>query len=138
MAGLASEDIVYGTRALALAMPNDVLVPADRALFANELSRVVSPEGLNGHTAIMRSAIARGIAHSFLSGAPESCRQFWDTWGPRLGGAIGWAEGKLGWAYGQAEDKIGGRLIKKASKAVATRWRRKGAPGGEADPASGP
>jgi len=138
MAGLASEDIVYGTRALALAMPNDVLVPADRALFANELSRVVSPEGLNGHRAIMRSAIARGIAHSFLSGAPESCRQFWDTWGPRLGAAVGWAEGKLGWAYGQAEDKIGGRLIKKASKAVATRWRRKGASGGEADPASGP
>lgn len=105
MQSLVREDIAYGTRALALTMPNDLVVPADRAVMPEEQSRVLHPEGLNGHSAIVRSRVARGLAHAFLRGAPAACRGAWDTWGRQIGRAVGWAEARLGWLYDALEGR---------------------------------
>lgn len=106
--GLAREDIVYGTRALALTMPNDLVVPSDRAIMPEERSHVVGPEGWNGHGAIVRSPAARGLAHAFLRGAPAACAGTWDTWGRGMGRAVGFAEARLGWLYGALESRAVG------------------------------
>ncbi len=108
MRSLAREDIVYGTRALALTMPNDLVVPSDRALMPEEQSHVLGPEGWNGHEAVVRSSAARGLAHSFLRGAPPVCAGAWDAWGRGIGRAIGFAESRLGWLYGALEGQITG------------------------------
>lgn len=93
---LAREDVLFGTRALALAIPNDVIVPADRARWAGHASTVVPPAGLNGHEAIVTSDAARAITRAFLRDGPPACLGPWDSWGPRLGRAIGWTERLLG------------------------------------------
>jgi hypothetical protein len=108
MRGLAREDIVYGTRALALTMPNDLVVPSDRALMPEEQSHVLGPEGWNGHGAIVASPAARGLAHAFLRGAPRVCGSPWDNWGRAIGRAIGFAEARLGWLYGTLEGRVTG------------------------------
>lgn len=108
MRGLAREDIVYGTRALALTMPNDLVVPSDRAIMPEEQSHVLGPEGWNGHGAIVRSPAARGLAHAFLRGAPRVCGSPWDNWGRAIGRAIGFAEARLGWLSGTLEGRVTG------------------------------
>ncbi len=110
MQGLAREDIVYGTRALALTMPNDLVVPSDRAVMPEEQSHVLGPEGWNGHGAIVRSPAARGLAHAFLRGAPSVCGSPWNTWGRGIGRAISFAEGRLGWLYGALEGRAVGAV----------------------------
>ena len=98
MRSLATERHLFGTRMLALAIPNDVIVPADRALLDGATSRTVPPAGVNGHSAIVSSAAARGIAYSFLRDAPETCRTGWDDVGPLVGylaGIVERAAGKL-------------------------------------------
>lgn len=107
---LATEDIAFGTRALALAIPHDLVVPADRALFPGETSRVVPPEGYWGHGAIVRSRLAQGLAHAFLRDAAASCLGGWDRWGPLAGQAVGLGERLLGKAYGEAEEAVGKRI----------------------------
>lgn len=47
MRWLASEDVMYGTRALAIGAPDDLVVTANRAVMPHELNRVVPPEGLD-------------------------------------------------------------------------------------------
>ncbi|MGH2754943.1 MAG: peptidoglycan DD-metalloendopeptidase family protein [Actinomycetota bacterium] len=94
MRKLARERFLFGVRMLALAIPNDVIVPADRALLGGA-SRVVPPKGINGHRAIVSSWDARGIAYRFLRDAPETCRTGWDDWGPRLGALVGLLETSL-------------------------------------------
>jgi hypothetical protein len=123
MAELASEDIVYGTRALSLTMPNDVVVPSDRAGFPEESNRVVGPEGWNGHAGIVRSRLARGLAHAFLRGAPASCIGGWDVWGPRLGAAVGWLESGAAEAVGAAESGALGRALGAGKGRVDAGWR---------------
>ncbi|MDQ3766965.1 MAG: hypothetical protein M3346_06430, partial [Actinomycetota bacterium] len=120
MRRLAREDIVYGTRALALTMPNDLVVPSDRAVMPEEQSHVLGPEGWNGHGAVVRSSAARGLAHSFLRGTPAACGGAWDNWGRRIGRAIGFAESRLGWLYGALE----GRALGPAGRLAATLRRR--------------
>lgn len=100
---LAREDVAFGTRVLALAMPHDVVVPADRAVYAGKQNRILSPAGLNGHDSVVASAESRSLAYAFLRGAPESCRGGWDEWGPVLGRAIGWAQSAIADVYGQLE-----------------------------------
>jgi hypothetical protein len=92
LADLGDQDLLYGTRALALAIPNDVVVPADRARLDEETSRIVPPEGLNGHEAILTSEAARGMAYAFLRDAPDPCTSRWDNLGGAVGGAVGWYE----------------------------------------------
>ena len=92
LSDLAREGAAYGTRTLALGIANDVVVTADRARWSRAQSRTVSPEGLMGHSAIVRSNQAQGLAYAFLRDAPPSCETSWDTWGPRLGRATGWLE----------------------------------------------
>ena len=96
MRTLAGETILFGTRALTLAIPNDPVVPADRALLDGSVTKVVGPEGVFGHDAIVASSEALATAYQFLRGGPAPCRTGWDRWGPRFGRAVGWLEGRLG------------------------------------------
>lgn len=92
LAELGEESILYGTRALTLSIPNDLIVTADRATWPEARSVVVPPEGLQGHSAIVSSDTAQGVAHAFLRDAPMPCRGAWDLWGPRVGRGIGFVE----------------------------------------------
>lgn len=93
---LAREDVVFGTRVLALAIPNDALVPADRALWPGEPGAIVAPAGWSGHEAIVSSSEALGIAHAFLRDAPAPCAGPWDGLGRGLGRAMSWLLSKAG------------------------------------------
>jgi hypothetical protein len=129
--GLARSDVVFGTQALALAIPNDFLVPADRARWEDARNRVVAPTGgHDGHSGILRSAMARAIAHSFLRDGAPSCPGEWDALGPSIGAAISGMEAAIpdsleigrAWATGRV-DRAGasvGRLIRSG---VARLWR---------------
>lgn len=119
---LASEDVAYGTRVLALAMPHDVIVPADRALYPGKLGRVLSPEGLNGHDSVVASRRGRSIAYSFLRDAPVSCRGNWDEWGATIGGAIGWAQGMIADLYSTLETAGVLRAVRAARWAGGKAW----------------
>lgn len=92
---LADEDLLFGTRALALTIPNDVIVPAGRAGLPEETTRAVPPAGLNAHAAIVSSSRARGFAHAFLRDAADPCRSGWDEWGPRAGWILERAERRI-------------------------------------------
>jgi hypothetical protein len=89
LAALAREDIAFGARGLALAMPHDVLVTADRASMPHESHRILAPEGVWGHTSILRSEAARATIYSFLRDGPASCASAWDVAGPWVGRALG-------------------------------------------------
>ena len=89
---LDAEAVLYGTRVLSLAIPHDVVVPADRARWDPYASSVVPPAGLNGHDAVVTSEPAAAIATRFLRDAAPTCRSAWDLWGPRLGRTIGAVE----------------------------------------------
>jgi pimeloyl-ACP methyl ester carboxylesterase len=103
MKTLAREDVAYGTRVLTLGIPNDVVVPTGRTDISGEGHRVVSPKGLNGHSAIVASPVARGLAYDFLRGAAPACPGTWDRWGPKAGRVVSWFESRLGRGYGLAE-----------------------------------
>ncbi|MDP9066909.1 MAG: peptidoglycan DD-metalloendopeptidase family protein [Actinomycetota bacterium] len=109
---LARESVVYGTRALALAIPNDLIVTADRAHWEEAENRVVAPEGLQGHSAIVSSDTAQALAFAFLRDAPASCEGGWDLWGPRLGRAIGMAEQQSYRGLAALEQLTLGRVLK--------------------------
>jgi hypothetical protein len=94
--GLARQDVSYGTQVLTLASPFDLLVPSDRAGMPGELNRVVPPNGLFAHSAIVRSETARRIEYSFLRGGPVACAGPWDGHGRQIGRGIDWAEQHLG------------------------------------------
>jgi hypothetical protein len=106
---LASEDVLYGTRALALAMPHDAVVPASAARLKEETNRVVGPKGINAHEAIVQSPSSRALVHAFLRDAVPSCEGVWDRMGPLTGGAISFLEEGAGRAYGALEDVALGR-----------------------------
>ncbi len=102
---LGHEDALFGTRVLALAMPHDAVVPADRARWEGEQNRVVRPEGLNGHTAIVGSEATRGIVHAFLRDV-DTCPGRWDSWGGVSGRILGWGESLLPDLYAKAEQRL--------------------------------
>jgi hypothetical protein len=102
------QDVLFGTRVLALGITNDFVVPADRTAVPQDQHRILGPEGLMGHSAIVTSAQARGIAYDFLRGAAPSCPDSWDTWGRHVGRAIGFTEARLGDAY-RIGEFLGGR-----------------------------
>jgi hypothetical protein len=110
---LATEDVTYGTRVLALSTPNDWLVPPDRARYEGKANRVVGPVGLSGHKGIVSSEAAWEIAYMWLRGAGITCEGGWDEWGPRVGTVVEWAEGGLDWVVRGAERSVPG---------TAARW----------------
>jgi hypothetical protein len=129
--GLGREDVSFGTRALALAIPNDLLVPADRARWEGKRNRVVAPTGGHGgHSGIVRSAMARSVAHSFLRDGAPSCAGEWDAVGPSIGAAISALEAAIpdtldaagAWATGRVDRAAApvGRLVRNG---VARLWR---------------
>lgn len=89
---LDEEAALYGTRVLSLAIPHDLVVPADRALWGGYETHVVPPDGLNGHDAVVTSRTAAAIATRFLRDGATTCRTGWDLWGPRIGRAVGLIE----------------------------------------------
>jgi hypothetical protein len=130
--GLAHEDVAFGTRALALAIPNDLLVPADRARWEGERNRVVAPTGgPGGHSGIVRSAMARAIAHSFLRDGAPSCTGEWDAVGPSIGAAISALETAIpdtleaagGWVTGRV-DQVARPVGRVLRNGVARLWGR--------------
>lgn len=100
---LAREDVLFGTRVLSLAMPHDVVVPVQHALYPGKDGRVLSPSGLNGHEAVVAANEARSLSYAFLRDAPASCRGNWDEWGPVVGRGIGFAHGLVDDVYGRLE-----------------------------------
>lgn len=112
LADLARETVFYGTRVLALGIGNDVVVTADRARWDRESSRIVAPSGSMGHSAIVRSDEAQGLAYAFLRDASPSCETPWDLWGPRLGRATGLAEENSYRLVVAAEEAALGRFLR--------------------------
>ncbi|MDQ3646106.1 MAG: peptidoglycan DD-metalloendopeptidase family protein [Actinomycetota bacterium] len=125
MTSMASEDVLFGTRVLALATPNDVVVPADRALYPGHQSRVVAPSGINGHAAIVSSGHARALAHSFLGDGAPACTTSWDGVGPGIGRAVGWLERQITPAWAAAEAAAIDRLtgVPRAGTKAQSAWR---------------
>jgi Peptidase family M23/Palmitoyl protein thioesterase len=122
VSGLAREDVTFGTRVLSLAMPHDVVVPADRALYPGKDGRVLSPSGINGHDSVVSTDESRSLAYAFLRGAPDSCRGNWDEWGPVLGRGIGWAQSAIADLYAELETLGLARAFKVAKWAASRGW----------------
>jgi hypothetical protein len=101
---LAATDVMWGTQVLTLGIPNDVVVPADRALWPEKLGRVVPPRAAWGHGSIVSSPAARGLAYDFLRGNSNPCATAWDSWGPQVGRAVGAVETTWPRAYGLVEE----------------------------------
>jgi hypothetical protein len=108
MRSLADEDVSFGTRVLALAVPNDPVVPADHALMPGKQGRVIpwTGAGLGGHSAIVTSPAAHGIAYSFLSDGAPTCTTRWDEVGPVIGGVWSALEGSMAPAYAALEGVV--------------------------------
>lgn len=129
MTSLAREDTAYGTRVLTLAIPNDPVVPADRALIPGKQGRIVpwTPKGmgpaspltspyrfgprllaanLGGHSAIVTSPVAHGIAYSFLSDRALTCTTRWDAVGPRIGSVWSALQSSAASIYGALEQTV--------------------------------
>ncbi|HJR45373.1 MAG TPA: peptidoglycan DD-metalloendopeptidase family protein [Actinomycetota bacterium] len=109
---MSRESVIYGTRALALATPNDPVVTADRALWRDARSTVVPPAGIYGHSAIVSSDLAQGVAHAFLRDAAPACRGAWDLWGPRVGRALAFAESQAVRGLAALESLGVGRILR--------------------------
>ncbi|HEV2755858.1 MAG TPA: peptidoglycan DD-metalloendopeptidase family protein [Actinomycetota bacterium] len=85
---LAAEDVAYGTRVLALSVPDDLAVPAHRARLANEASLLLPPAGGFAHSRIVESPGAAAVAYDFLRDGAPSCPGGWDGWSGLLGRLI--------------------------------------------------
>ena len=72
MGSLASQDVAFGTRVLALGSSTDVFVPAERASLPGKPSLRVGVGGF-AHKNIVTSEGALGTARAFLAGAPYEC-----------------------------------------------------------------
>ena len=122
LGGLAREDVSLGTRVLALGAADDAAVPADRALIENEISRVMGPTGLNGHSGIVTAPQSLDTAYAFLRDARPPCPTGWDVWGPRVGSAAGWLEERIPSLYARIERAV----IRRALFGVGELVERKG------------
>lgn len=101
MRDLAAEDVAFGTRVLTLAIPNDPVVPADRAAIDGEYGRIVPWEGnpLGGHKRIVTSDAARSVAYAFLADGAPQCRTGWDSSGELVGRGYSFVQSRLGETY---------------------------------------
>lgn len=108
MSSLAREDVTFGTKVLALAVPNDPVVPADHALMPGEQGRVIpwTGFGLGGHSAIVTSPSAHALAYAFLSDGAPSCTTRWDEVGPVIGGVWSTLERSMAPAYAAVEGVV--------------------------------
>lgn len=103
IAALRREDVTFGTRVLALAMPHDGIVPASSASIEGEQFRILRPDGLNGHDAVVSSEQSRALAYAFVRDAAPSCRGAWDKWGPVVGRTVGAIQKGLDDVWGEIE-----------------------------------
>lgn len=98
---LATDDVVYGTRVLALQGKFDAVVPADHALFPGKPNRGIDGGFLSTaakiknlpsrHSGIVGDSEAIAVTHSFLRGARLPCLEERDhdiwRWGNRISNA---------------------------------------------------
>jgi pimeloyl-ACP methyl ester carboxylesterase len=71
---LAAQDVLFGTRVMSLTMARDPLVPAHRALYDGGRGAVVQGGSwLHGHSELLGSEVALGLAHHFLRDAGPTC-----------------------------------------------------------------
>ncbi|MEA2451406.1 MAG: hypothetical protein QOG04_116 [Actinomycetota bacterium] len=103
---LDRESATFGTRVLSLGIANDVVVPADHAVWDGYDATVVGPSGLNGHDRVVTAADAIATARNFLRDEPAACRTGWDLWGPRAGRVVSFAEHAVPWLYRIAENAL--------------------------------
>ncbi|MDQ3964473.1 MAG: peptidoglycan DD-metalloendopeptidase family protein [Actinomycetota bacterium] len=98
LTALAREDVVFGTRVLALGIPNDPVVPAQAARMDGASNVTVPWAGLpwGGHEAIVSSPVALAAAHRFLRDGAPICSSRWDGIGTAAGGALSFLESRLG------------------------------------------
>lgn len=120
---LQSRDVLWGTQVLALGMPNDIVVPADRAIWKEKESRTLGPEGVWGHGAIVASGAARGLAFDFLQDEGPSCPGSWDLVGPWVGKLIGLGETVSPLAYKVAEEVGPAKIGRAGMRAGRWMWR---------------
>ena len=108
MSRLAREDVAYGTRVLTLAIPNDPVVPADRAFIDGEFGRMVPWEGhpLEGHRAIVSSDAARSVVYPFLADGAPQCETGWESTGRLIGSGVGLAQTGLAELYRAGEKRV--------------------------------
>jgi hypothetical protein len=89
---LAAEDAAYGTRVLALSVPDDLAVPAHRARLAHERSLMLPPAGGFAHSGIVESPHAAAVAYDFLRDSAPTCPGAWDGWSGLVGRLVEAAE----------------------------------------------
>ena len=93
---LSAEDVLFGTRVLALGIPNDPVVPANAARMPGASNVTVPWSGAPwaGHERILTSEAALAVAHHFLRDAAPICPSRWDGIGTGIGRALGFLEGR--------------------------------------------
>ncbi|MGH2821112.1 MAG: peptidoglycan DD-metalloendopeptidase family protein, partial [Actinomycetota bacterium] len=115
VASLAEEDLVYGTRALSIAAPLDLIVPAHMSSLRNERTHVVPPSGLWAHTSVLHGGESPALAYSFLRDAPDACKGLSDRLGPVAGRVVAEGHGRLAEALSRLEDRGLGRVARVAA-----------------------
>jgi hypothetical protein len=94
-------------------------VPANRAMWVGETNRALAPEGISGHSEILRSRTALGLARAWLRDAPLECPGGGEGFAPAVGIAVDSAHWILPELYAEAEQW----LLKRAVNGLARKWR---------------
>ena len=136
LTNLATDDVAYGTRVLALQDRYDLVVPAGHARWAGEANRGVDghPDkllgGLNRHGGILESPEPLAMAHSFLRGARLPCLEEGDQKAWDSGRRIATATDLLPHVWRLGEDvalsialKGKGTTVKAVVRQGSTLWR---------------
>jgi hypothetical protein len=108
MTRLAREDVLFGTRVLSLGIEEDLVVPADHALFAGKTGRVVTHDGwpLSAHRAVPTAPGALRLAHAFLRDAGLGCPTRAEAAAVARARIVSFAERALGPLYAAAEGAV--------------------------------
>ncbi|MGH2736753.1 MAG: esterase/lipase family protein, partial [Actinomycetota bacterium] len=109
---LAAEDVVYGTRVLALQDRLDLMVPANDARYPGKINRATDDGWWHArHTEILDSSEALAMAHAFLRDASPPCLTARDFERWRTGSRVSATESLLDEIAALGEEALIGRLL---------------------------